>query len=120
MNILQIKKTALGVWIFLFLLLYFTPNINAQRNGYLIITADSLKPAFKDLAWSKALKGYDTKIASVEDIYRDYSTDYPDSVERIKRYVDWIAPVSVNPKIKSLALLISTILSFSDKISSLQ
>lgn len=87
MNILQIKKTALGVWIFLFLLLYFTPNINAQRNGYLIITADSLKPAFKDLAWSKALKGYNTKIASVEDIYRDYSTDYPDSVERIKRYI---------------------------------
>ena len=103
MNILQIKKTALGVWIFLFLLLYFTPNINAQRNGYLIITADSLKPAFKDLAWSKALKGYDTKIASVEDIYRDYSTDYPDSVERIKRYI-YKQYIDSNKKLKYILL----------------
>lgn len=40
------------------------------------------------MALSKALKGYDTTIKSVEDIYTDYAT-YSDSVERIKRYISY-------------------------------
>lgn len=54
--------------------------------NYLIITADSLRPAFKDFAMSKALKGYEVKIAAVEDIYQTYS-NIADSVERIKWYI---------------------------------
>ena len=53
---------------------------------YLIITADSLRPAFKDFAMSKALKGYNVKIAAVEDIYQTYS-NIADSVERIKWFI---------------------------------
>lgn len=54
--------------------------------NYLIITADSLRPAFRDFAMSKALKGYEVKIAAVEDIYQTYSS-IADSVERIKWYI---------------------------------
>lgn len=54
--------------------------------NYLIITADSLRPAFRDFAMSKALKGYKVKIAAVEDIYQTYS-NIADSVERIKWYI---------------------------------
>lgn len=64
-------------------------SLNEQSNnrcGYLIITSNSLKPAFKKFAFDKALRGYDVTITSVEDIYSNYIT-YSDSVERIKRYI---------------------------------
>lgn len=63
-----------------------TISYNYGSLNYLIITADSLRPAFKDFAMSKALKGYDVKIAAVEDIYQTYS-NITDSVERIKWYI---------------------------------
>lgn len=54
--------------------------------NYLIITADSLRPAFRDFAMSKALKGYNVTIAAVEDIYQTYAS-VADSAERIKWYI---------------------------------
>ena len=62
------------------------PTYDFNDPGYLIITADSLIPSFKEFALSKALRGYDVTIKSVEDIYEEYNS-YPDSVERIKRYI---------------------------------
>ena len=63
-----------------------TISYNYGNLNYLIITADSLRPAFRDFAMSKALKGYEVKIAAVEDIYQTYSS-VTDSVERIKWYI---------------------------------
>lgn len=61
-------------------------DYNFDNRNYLIISTDSLKSAFKDFAMSKALKGYEVQISSVESIYEDYD-EYPDSVERIKRFI---------------------------------
>lgn len=69
---------------------YILPNDTIPYNrplNYLIITADSLRPAFKDFALSKAFKGYDVTITAVEDIYQNYSLITTDSVERIKWYI---------------------------------
>ena len=60
-----------------------TIQYNADSRKFLIITADSLRPAFKDYALSKAFKGYDVTIAAVEDIYQKYD-NIADSAERIK------------------------------------
>ena len=65
---------------------YDTICYDKEHLHYLIITADSLRPAFKDFALSKVLKGYNVKITAVEDIYQNYST-ITDSVERIKWYI---------------------------------
>ncbi len=65
---------------------YDTISYDYGNLNYLIITADSLRPAFRDFAMSKALKGYEVKIAAVEDIYQTYS-NIVDSVERIKWYI---------------------------------
>ena len=68
---------------------YDTICYEKEHLHYLIITTDSLRPAFKDFALSKAFKGYDVKIVAVEDIYHDYSnnTNITDSVERIKWFI---------------------------------
>ncbi|MBQ8675374.1 MAG: hypothetical protein IJ528_04020 [Bacteroidaceae bacterium] len=63
-----------------------TIRYNYGYLNYLIITADSLRPAFKDFAIHKALKGYNVRIAAVEDIYQTYS-NVTDSTERIKWYI---------------------------------
>ena len=64
-------------------------SLNEQSNnrcGYLIITSNSLKPAFKKFAFDKALRGYDVTITSVEDIYSNYIT-YSDTKKKKKRYI---------------------------------
>ena len=66
--------------------LYAYDNSRTFKTGYLIITSNVLKNSFGALSLNKALKGYDVKITTVEDIYSNYS-QYPDSVERIKRYI---------------------------------
>ncbi len=69
-------------------ILYSLNEQSVDRCGYLIITSNTLKPSFKKFAFDKALRGYDVKIMSVEDIYSNskYSV-YPDSAEKIKRYI---------------------------------
>ena len=48
------------------------PTISDFNCKYLIITCDSLKPAFQKLAYWKTMKGVPTKVLTTEDIYLQY------------------------------------------------
>lgn len=59
---------------------------SSQQVEYLIITCDSLKRPFKDLAHWKCIKGVKTRVVSVEDIYSANVSEAGKPLE-IKNYI---------------------------------
>jgi len=62
-----------------------TDNLSNDTYDYIIITSESLKPYFNQLAFWKTIKGVRTHIVTVEDIDRNISG--ADLVVKIKKYL---------------------------------